>query len=238
MWRGIARAEDLQGNTVTAESARSVAFALRATAARLRDVSAEYQNQNRFATLHNKQPGGKFANLELFDLFLALHSLLVEACSARDYLARFIAQRIIGINKVDSMTKLLDRLKNNHQSGIVIDALREASEKGGSGSWLAQLGQYRNMIVHQAPIAGINESRFLSLDNIPLGKSTFLAVRYRIPQDPGDVANSHDVDALVHFRQLLLRLFDFARLIGSHSGVTPATTTIHEADLLPLPIEP
>jgi hypothetical protein len=111
IWRQIAYTAMRKWSPGDEEIPQYIAFSLRASILRIRDISRQYQFQNIYATHKQIAEGRQFSNLEVFDLYMNLHSALVEMCSARDYLARFISQRILRRVNADDMASLYRRIK-------------------------------------------------------------------------------------------------------------------------------
>jgi hypothetical protein len=229
IWSGIAWAAEEKGDMDLGKIARNITFSLRTSVIRLRDISCEYARQNLYAVLNKKPPGSRFMNVETFDFYVALHSFLAEMCSARDYLAQFIGKYILGGDGT-RMSRLYRRLKQNPSSHPVGKLVLSICDRDKDG-WMSRLGRFRDMTIHEAPIRNVARSKFLAVKGIDARKTTLLKIYFGIPKDPFLASTGTDIDALVHFRELALRMLRFARSIAASSPVECRTAEIRAEDL-------
>jgi hypothetical protein len=231
LWSGIAYAARKANQNEIAEDARNITFALRTSALRIRDVSNEYHHQNILASNGDAKLGKRFANIELFDLYMALHSLLVEMCSARDYLARFISTHIFRQDEATKMSELFRQVSSKKTKHALAEEIRIICDAKHPGAWMARLGRFRNLIVHEAPIATLGE-RFLTAKPLDLGTATVCSIHLGIPRDPIQSLDGERVDALANFHGLSRNLFQFAQRVADASCIRPERITITDADLI------
>jgi hypothetical protein len=78
IWRQIAYTAMQKWNSGDEEIPQYIAFSLRASILRIRDISRQHQFQNIYATHKQIAEGRQFSNLEIFDLYMNLHSAFVE----------------------------------------------------------------------------------------------------------------------------------------------------------------
>lgn len=156
-WASIAISARKANDEIFANAARYLCLSIRAAAWRLRDVSRFHNEQLEWALLSEKKSGARFSNVPLFDLYLAVHSLVTELCAARDYLAQICALRVGAKQGTDSLARLMDWLSKASHSHARIDAmaalLLSANGNRDSPGWLADLGELRNRLVHREPMA-------------------------------------------------------------------------------------
>lgn len=237
-WSGISNTCRNSGRSDTAELAKHIAFGLRACELRLRDCSSEYLWQNEYAVFKGTHPGGRFSNLKSFDLDLALHSLLTEMGTARDYLAHFISRFIFQDPKpVDAMAALYKRIKkrqpsNTSASQEVADEVMTICDPERAEGWMAKLTEYRNIIIHRAPLSGLSKHHFLTAERTAVGDTSLVRIFFPIPADPFTNDAVASVDALTHFLDFQRRLRGFARLIADCSGVAPTLVHITDKDII------
>lgn len=150
--------------------ARYLCISLRSASLRLRDVSNLHKEQLEWALLRHRRSGERFANIALHDLYLSMHSLLAEMCSARDYLVQLAAKRIGAKPGTDSLAKLQEWLKKEKnrsaRDDAMIQLLTNAVGSKESPGWLAQLGEMRNMFIHRQPMAAHPDSAALLFRSI------------------------------------------------------------------------
>lgn len=141
----------------TSDIARNLSIALRSAGWRLKDVSRLHNQQLEWAILRGRKSGDRFSNIAILDLYLAIHSLLAEMCSARDYLAQLAAKRVSAKPGTDSLARLQDWLKKEVNAPARADALvkllTEAAGTKDMPGWLTQLTEMRNQVTHRQPLA-------------------------------------------------------------------------------------
>lgn len=91
-WAGIRTAAQGTNNTELEEISSSIAFSLASMERHLLALSNEYHRELTAALERGAKPGDRFANVDTFDLWLAIHAFLLAAGSARDYLAQALAE--------------------------------------------------------------------------------------------------------------------------------------------------
>ena len=230
-WSCLANTALLNGHSELGELAKHISFSLRTSSLRLRDVSREYGFQNLCAARERKEEGRRFTNVETFDLFMALHSFLTEVCSARDYLARFISKYILLDTNCITMAGLHKKILKDELSHPIAKLVSRVCDRQSSDGWMARLSQFRNRIVHVEPIRNVSQSRFLCVKRIA-DRSPFAIIYLGVPKDPINAVEEDYVDALTHFRSLMIEMLEFARSVASYSPVSAEIPQIREQDLL------
>lgn len=232
-WSAIGNIAHMRGKLDIALTAKHVAFSLRTSAIRLRDISREYAFQTRIAVREGKPNGNRFANIEIFDLFAALHSFLTEMCSARDYLAQFIARHVLNDPKHTTMHSLYASLKKNSTApSSVGDLILSAYDSGTPRGWLGQLSWLRNQTVHEEPIRSLVETKLLTVKEVSTSAGAFLTIYLGVPTDPKNVTNKAYMDALSFFKDLMVRMLQFSRAVADLSPVPAEIPQIPASDLL------
>jgi hypothetical protein len=217
IWSGIANALKHQSDCDGEEAARNVKFGLRAVSSRLRDISDAYGSQDTIAFCQGHEPGTRFKNLDTLDLFLSIHSFLVEMGALRDYLAAFVAKKRYGISDVAKMVPLLKYCKG-HSDDPIARRIIEICDEDASGGWMARMSKLRNIIVHVAPITSRTSISCVTSQACKIGEVSLPTV-YLGVQLPN--AGEAEVDALAHCVALFRNMFSFARLVALESGVLP-----------------
>jgi|GEM_PF-4131339 len=233
LWSDIAYSAHKAGNIEATKQARKVNFGLISASLRLRDVAKEYHFQLFHALGNGIKPDLRFTNVDILNLFLALHSLLAEMCSVRDGLAGF-ASRVIftKTNAVDSMGGLYKQLKKTPVQHPLADKILEICDKNSQKGWMAWLGQHRDNIMHNAPMPQHHNNDFVSyklydVKNINVSDVKLPFLTYMINSNPYDTSpTSSKVDALVFFRQMFLGLSQFAEVMVAFSPIRPETRSI------------
>lgn len=231
LWSQIAYGAYLAGETIKAEIAGRIAFALAAASRRLRDVSEQYYFQNRAACEARLAPDAGFSNLATFDLYLAIHSCLMEMASARDYLARFIAVDVIKGASSESMSGLRKEIIKkglSHPLGSLVVSICDKT----AGGWMAQLSEYRDIVVHRSPVTAITQNDYATCREIGLlGGASLRAINVGLPADAFSLKGPSFVDALERLNQLLRLLIAFSREVARQGSVVPQQVHLQDSDL-------
>ncbi|WP_155413141.1 hypothetical protein [Xanthomonas arboricola] len=196
-WQGVSFSARKAGDEVTAELATYLSFSLEFAGLRMREVCRLHNEQLRWALATPRESGKRFSNVAMFDLHLAIHSLVAELCAARDYLATMAA---IGVNArkgTDSLARLCSWLKkeanSEFRSDPFVNLLLTAAGTETEPGWLTQLGEMRNRFMHRQPLAADHASTALlfqttatkvgELSTIQL--APFKRYSLEAPADPG-----------------------------------------------------
>jgi len=238
-WSGIARALRKAGNLAAAELAKHIAFAFRVSELRLRDCSREYGWQNSEAVVAKIKPNRRFSNIRSFDLDMALHSLLTEMGTARDYLAHFISLHVLReVRPCDSMAKLYGRAKRDkleiaaQGSEALIEQILQICDPASAEGWMARLSEFRNSIIHRAPIGSMANEQYLIAKTLSVGDKEAFQIFFGIPRDPISAPNADYVDALAHFLGLFRRLREFAYTVADASEIAPTIQMFTDKDFV------
>lgn len=196
-WSQIGYAAFSRTNGRLWDVASRISHQLRVCSWRLRQVSESYCDQ-----LGAKVGGGdfnigtRFVDGYTWLAYLSIQAYLVDACVLRDYLAEYYAlilrpdNELLGKNSITSMGGLLKRkvLNNIGSEDSVANALREATSEEG---WLHELGAYRDLVVHSAPLAKAQGQMFAVATEVHLGTTGALpAIRLPIPANPLGIAKA------------------------------------------------
>jgi hypothetical protein len=231
-WSAIGNIAHMKELTDIAVIAKHIAFSLRTSAIRLRDISREYAFQNKLAVREAKPNGHRFTNVEIFDLFVALHSFLTEMCSARDYLAQFISSHIFILPKHTTMHALYRTVKRNTTPSAIGGLILDAYDSVKPQDWLAQLSRLRNQTVHEEPIRSLVETKLLTVKELETSLGPFLTIYLGVPTDLESVTNKAYLDALSYFKHLMVQMLQFSQAIAAASPVPPEIPQIPASDLL------
>ncbi|MEQ8996513.1 MAG: hypothetical protein RID53_08415 [Coleofasciculus sp. B1-GNL1-01] len=194
-WNNISFYAYRQQNYCLADITGRISFELNACELRLRDLSESYYkellglcNQNTF------EVGKRFKTLNSFNIYLAVHSFLVESCSLRDYLAEFMRLYVFhqkyGNEQVSTMGALRKKiLKKEHEYDVLAKNLYEATDPDSEDGWLAKLGEYRDLVVHSVPLEQASTRSFLVQKLSHLGDDKCLpSIALPLPANPGNIS--------------------------------------------------
>ncbi len=156
-WAAIAHQAHEAHDETFADIARYLSISMRSAGWRLREVSRLHHEQLQWSLLSSRRSGSRFSNVPIFDLYLAVHSLVAEMCAARDYLAQLAAMRVAAKPGTDSLARLcswLEKTANEAaRSDPMVALLLAANGSSDSPKWLAELGEMRNTFMHRQPMA-------------------------------------------------------------------------------------
>ncbi|MEX5586888.1 hypothetical protein [Pseudomonas urmiensis] len=160
---------------------------------RLRQLSEAYTNQ-----LYGRLSSGRFAADERFLdghtslCYLAFQSYLVDASVLRDYLAEFYSEVMLRPHdekiKVAAIKGLLNIWKKAPPTDEAGLEFKSATDEG---EWLSELGAYRNLVVHTAPLASAGRTllAFTRLIELPDGQE-LPAIKIPVPLNPSELIGS------------------------------------------------
>lgn len=213
IWRGIAHAAFKRQNGLLWDVSMRIAYQLRTVAWRLREISEAYHNQVRGIIQRSDFKDGTQVMDGFTELVnMALQAFLVDVCILRDYLVEFTA---IALNVNDSvknritkMSKLIKSLEKFPSSEQVVQQLKEAT---GTGGWIKVMSNYRNLIVHSAPLAIAQNKILTKCDELKVeGKGSIPTVRYFLPRDPETINKARSQGSyFINFNKMIEEFAQF-----------------------------
>lgn len=262
-WKGIAHSAFKKQNGHLWDLASRIGHQLRVCSWRIRQLSEAYHEQ-----LLAKLQRGEIRETQPFEdgytwlAYLAVQSVLVDACILRDYLAEFAAHFVIGkrydidTRNVSSVANLIKEVLNKVlKKDPLVDQLKSAT---GNSGWLKILGEYRDLVVHSAPLTYAEErllaiSKVLKLDpegSIPI-------VNIPLPENPGRISSNRasgsqfsdfkkqfdkfaglakgeipSIDALTYLQHVHGLLSNLAKVIANESPVPYQDIVLTRDDIL------
>lgn len=224
--------------------------------ARLQDISDRYATQLRSLVERRRFPNQhRVANLWTQSIFRSLQAFLAEACILRDYLAEFAAAYVYAESqpRITTLAKLLPHLRKSELADAITNDFKTATADGG---WLRLLGQYRNLVVHSAPLAMAKKRLWVWCQTHDLPRKQKLPViRVPLPSDPAAIialrrnidydrfssiadqfageapVHGEMMDALRYSHEVLGKLGELAALLAQHSPVPPEMPVLTDDDL-------
>lgn len=195
-WSFIAHAALVGGNGLLWDVASRISHQLRACGWRLRQLSESYREQL-YATVRTGrfEDGRRFKDRFTWLGYLAIQSFLVDACVLRDYFAEYRALLLTQAGeftfpvKVTSMSTLKKKYLDKASLKLPVDkslssATSPASTNRPAG-WLFELGSYRNLVVHVAPLDNAGHKLFALCESVSLVENTSVpSIKLPIPSDP------------------------------------------------------
>lgn len=239
------------------DCAARIAYQLETCIERLRQLSDQYANQLQTLLRRKEFPeDSRLNDLWTQSVFLSIQSFLTDACVLRDYLAEFaaaFAYHSPDAPRIRTHAALLKRIKSADLDDTLAQQLREISDTGG---WLSELGGYRDLVVHSAPLALASRQLWVWCKSVRLPEGRRLPiVRFPLPPDPNAImaarskadfnnfealveqfGRAADVDpkmkdALRYTHGAVTNLAALAVELASYSPVAPEMPVITDADL-------
>ena len=195
-WRNIANAAFQEKNGRLWDLGSRIAHQLRVCNWRLRDISEAYHNQLRAILQTNDfKVGMRFEDGFTWLIYLSLQSFLVDACILRDYLSEFAADYIykncidLKTQRITSMGSLKKKVLNkvSDKDELTNKLQQETSTNG----WITLLGNYRDLVVHSAPLANAEKNLFAICGEFNVSERGSLPIiQCPIPKNPAKISAS------------------------------------------------
>jgi hypothetical protein len=201
--------------------AENIFFSVRAMEYRLRDISISYGEQLSHTVAEGCEAGKLFSDSDTINLFLNIHSFLVEAATLRDHLAAFLALKVFDRPDLRKMTSLLKFLKGTLRSEPIAEEVLEICNESTSDGWLARLSKLRNRIAHVSPISSYSQFDGLAVGRHLIGKYEVPTISFGIPFDPILAPNGKHVDVLKYCVLFARNMLLLTRHVVEVSGVKP-----------------
>ena len=254
-WGQIARhSAEGDANIPLMDLARRISFELYACSAKWFELSHAYgdvlNGQVRIKELH---AGQRFETMNSLSVYLAIHSLLSEISSLRDYLAEFAAQHLLTDdlpgNPYTKMSKLINALKKRPDiTHPVARTIRDITSE--SGGWLSILSAYRDLVIHHAPAGMTQGWNFMVQKEFEIrGGFKLPYIETYLPSDPiavkkersrgtsmrtlaewnrafSDASAAGGPDALIYLHDAVGKLALLSLGMALHSPVKPGPTEV------------
>lgn len=189
LWSQIGNASYKHKDGVCYDLSKRISYQLTSLNLRLKDLSLSYRDQLNALNIKSKpKHGQRFQDGFTDTVYQKFHSFLFDSCILRDYLSEFIyrfsrrgALREEG-KEVTTAGGLYKLLKKNCDLSAFEKHLKESMDNGG---WLKELGAYRDLVMHSAPINIANHQLYCIQEIISLPDSKQVqSVRFPIPSNP------------------------------------------------------
>ena len=219
VWGCLANAGYQSGDFGFMDISSRVAFEIRVTSWRFRELSEAYHRELRSLCETGQFHNGQGVRTESsFFIDFAMHAFLVHACTLRDYLAEFLSKYVLHsflrdktttIQTMASLRKLV--LKQAKDKLPIASELWEVTDRQSQNDWLARLGAYRNLSVHSVPLMQAMERRFLFQRLLRIDDHTFIpSVYFPLPPDP------YSIEALRSKGSMVATIADWVKASTKH----------------------
>ncbi|SDU07709.1 hypothetical protein [Pseudomonas orientalis] len=192
-WSFIANTAFLQRSGVFYDMASRISHQIKACEWRLRQLSEAYSDQLN-GRLFSKtfKANERFLDGHTSLCYLALQSFLVDGCTLRDYLCEFYSEAIIrkkdpSAPKITALSGLLKFWRSNPPHDKAGKELRASSLPD---NWLYELGAYRDLVVHVAPLANAAKTLLAFTKTIEFQGELLPAIQLPIPLKPAEIKSS------------------------------------------------
>lgn len=239
--------------------AARLAYQIEACVSRFRNVSNRYAVQVWSLTVRDAfRDGSRTDDIWTQSVLLEIQAFLTDVCVLRDYLAEFAAEYVYGLRevKVRTLSGLIKKVLNDRSREDALSVkLRTATGRAG---WLAVLGEYRDLVVHSAPLAMAKKRLWVRCVAHVLPNGDRLpTVRFPLPIDPADIraargrgdlyqdfaklsedllgAADEDMlgrDALEYLHETLGELATLALEFAAYSPIPPEMPVFTDADIV------
>ena len=262
-WSEIANAAFKKNDGHAWDLAARVSYQMDVCNLRVRQASEAYAEQlNAKSKQGSLAPGLGFEDGFTRLGYIAIQSYLIDVCTLRDYLAEFVANfiwsPIFGIDgsQISSMSGLIKKaLKEIPSTDPLSSSLKEAT---GNGGWLQELGAYRDLVVHTAPLSTAGARLFGIIEYQELDPTRTLPIlRLPLPINPQELMSQRatrqhfsdfsaqmniftqmarekfsSVDALGYIWKAHRKIAELAGLIGAASPLKGEILVITDSDII------
>lgn len=188
-WSFIAHSAFKHKKGLLCDIASRISHQIRACEWRLRQLSESYADQLKSRTYSDAfKDNQRFFDEYTSLTYLSLQSFLVDACVLRDYLSEFYSEVTPNeinngqINKITTLSGLLRYWKISPPKNPVGKEILTSAKPG---QWLFELGSYRDLVVHTAPLAqaGRTLCAVTKLFNLPHSEK-LPGIKLPLPNNP------------------------------------------------------
>lgn len=259
-WTQIAHEAYQQQNGRLWDIGARISYQMETCAWRLRDISERYHDQLCAVLIrHDFTNGWRFDDGYTRLAYSSVQAFLVEACVLRDQLAEFVAhfkyeaEGNTAATKVTSMGKLKTKILDKTTcSDPISTELKTVTKQGG---WLKELGDYRDLIVHSAPLATAGKRLMAVCSVQAVGAEELPIVVLPLPDSPDQIfplrntgnlfkdfekqveafigaADTPAKDALEYAHTSLGKLAALAEVVSNLSPVVPTIPTFDQKNII------
>lgn len=189
-WSFISNSAFELKNGVLWDSASRISHQIRACEWRLRQLSESYADQLRSSLERARDNESRFKDGYTSLCYLSFQSFLVDACILRDYLSEFYWEAIEKSKDSKKVTTLSGLLKHWKAHPPTDSAGKEIAASAKKGQWLFEIGAYRDLVVHTAPLAQAGKSLFAVVCHNELSHGKVLpGIKLPLPDSPTELIN-------------------------------------------------
>jgi hypothetical protein len=247
-WGDIAKSAFSEKRGKLWDLAGRISYQSRVCDWRFRAISEAYYEQLNAEVLEETgfKSNRQFDNEFVWRSYESIHGFLVAACTLRDYLAEFAAEFIYAtrlglanttVSTAAGLAKLLSKVTEQDE---LTRSLKTALSDGG---WLKELGAYRDLVMHVAPLARAQRRLFAKNTVVSIAGAELPYTTCPMPDDPerimamrarGDFYSDFNAqweayvgqgstgpDGLTYCHRALRKLAEVAEALAQYSPVPP-----------------
>ena len=195
LWSNIGTGAHENKNGRLWDVASRISYQLSVCAWRLKELSDSYNSQLISKVSKNDFTNGtRFTDGFTWLCYMAIQSFLVDVCILRDYLSEFAAhfifhsfvnEKIPNITSLSGLRKII--LKKHTSDDELFIEFNQIIEDYG---WLKELGEYRDLVVHSAPLAQAEKRLFAVCNTVSINGGELPAISCPLPKNPMGIAVS------------------------------------------------
>lgn len=200
LWGGLTLSAFHNKNGLAYDLSNRIKFQLHTINDRIKNLSLAYHQQLNARNLGTSfKEGQRFQDGYTDLVYQEFHSFLFDAGIMRDYLSEYI----FNFSNDGNLNKVIRQSLNNHKLEVTTASglfkglkkvasltdlesnLKDIMSKGG---WLYELGQYRDLVMHSAPINLANSqlNAIQEIIELPKGQK-IMSVRFPLPANPSEL---------------------------------------------------
>ena len=214
LWSQLASSGYNHKNGLLYDLSNRISYQLESINQRIKDLSLAYRVQlNGVNIKSNPKPGGRFQDGHTDIPYQRFQAFLFDVCILRDYLAEFYynfaSHGKLKKSKIEVTTAggLLKILRKETMLEPLSEQLISIMSNNG---WLRELGAYRDLVMHSAPINIVNHRLYCIQESMDLPDSKSLqSVRFPIPSNPDGLykqrSKRDDFDKYIHEMEVMAK---------------------------------
>jgi len=189
LWGQLGNSAYSHKNGLFYDLSKRISYQLSSLSERLKELSLAYRAQlNALRLKDNPELIGRFQDGFTELTYQKFQSFLFESCILRDYLSELVYNfsRSGELKEKKEITTAGGLLKLLKKKADLTDLEAAFLDIMSSDGWLKELGDYRDLVMHSAPISMVNHKLYCIKEvvNLPSDKMVQV-VRFPIPKDPG-----------------------------------------------------
>ena len=220
LWGGLTLSAFHNKNGLAYDLSNRIKFQLHTVNDRIKNLSLAYHQQLNARNLGTSfKEGQRFQDGYTNSVYQEFHSFLFDAGIMRDYLCEYIFNFANGgdLNKVIKQALDNSKLEVTTASGLLkglkkvvslTDLESHFKDIMSKDGWLYELGQYRDLVMHSAPINLANFQLYAIQEIIELPEGQeIMSVRFPLPANPSELYSERskrtNFDKYIdHFKEL------------------------------------